>query len=289
LGANVSIGPFSIVEDHAEIGDDCQLESRVVIKQGVKVGARNHIFEGTVLGGLPQHIRIPEAVGGLEIGTDNILRENITVHRALHAGGTTIIGSHNLLMVGLHVAHDCQVGNHTIFANNVLLAGHVTVGDRAYVSGAVVVHQFCRIGGLTMVGGQARITQDVPPFVTVDGVTGLIVGLNLIGLRRNGFTSGEVTELKAAYRLIYRSGQPWNLMLQQLAEQFKDGPATQFHQFLSQGSRGFIQERRMPPRSTIKLRRDEEETTSATEATSATTQQAAPIVPMAVEVRAKAG
>jgi UDP-N-acetylglucosamine acyltransferase len=288
LGANVSVGPFSIIEDHAEVGDDCQLESRVVIKQGVKMGPRNRVFEGTVVGGLPQHIRIPETVGGLEIGSDNILRENVTIHRALHGGGTTTLGSHNLIMVGVHIAHDCHVGNHTIFANNALLAGHVTVGDRAYISGAVAVHQFCRIGKLAMVGGHARVTQDIPPYVTVDGMTGLIVGLNLIGLRRNGFTSDEITELKAAYRLIYRSGQPWNMMLVQLAEQVKDGPAKLFHEFLSQGSRGFVQERRMPPRSTIKLRSSEEETALANDAAPIAAQPTL-VAPMVAELRAKAG
>lgn len=259
IGSDVSIGPFSIVEANAVVGDGCVVESGVVIKEGTQLGKNNRIFEGTVLGGVPQHLRAPLRIGSLEIGSNNTIRENVTIHRALHEGGTTVIGDNNLLMVGVHVAHDCQVGNHTIFANNSLLAGHVTVDDRAYVSGSVGVHQFCRIGKLAMVGGHARVVQDVPPYVTVDGGTGLIVGLNLVGLRRNGFTSDEIKELKTAYRLIYRSGLLWNEVLTELKRQFVDGPAAVFHEFLSQGTRGFVQERRMPPTATLKLRRSDEE------------------------------
>lgn len=259
IGSDVEIGPFSIVEDDVEIGDGCRIASGVVIKSGTRLGPGNQVFDGAVLGGLPQHVRPPQHTGKLEIGASNTLREYVTLHRALHEGGATTVGDHNLLMVGTHIAHDCKVGNNTIFANNVLLAGHVIVEDRAYLSGSVAVHQFCRIGTLAMIGGHARVPQDVPPYVTVDGGTGLIVGLNLIGLRRNGFTAGEIAELKAAYRVIYRSGHNWTEVLQALRAQFDSGPTARFHEFLSQGTRGFIQERRMPPSATLKLRRTDEE------------------------------
>ena len=153
------------------------------------------------------------------------------------------------------MAHDCLVGNNIIFANNTLLAGHVVVEDRAFLSGAVGVHQFCRIGRLAMIGGHARVVQDVPPYMMVDGISGCIVGLNLVGLRRNGFVAEEIADLKAAYRLIYRSGMKWNEILQQLQVDHAAGPAAEFHAFLSQGKRGFVQERRMPPTATLKLRR----------------------------------
>jgi UDP-N-acetylglucosamine acyltransferase len=259
IGCDVAIGPFSIVEADVEIGDGCNIASGVVIKSGTRLGPNNQVFDGAVLGGLPQHVRPPVRSGRLEIGANNTLREFVTLHRALHEGGTTTVGDNNLLMVGTHLAHDCKVGNNTIFANNALLAGHVIVEDRAYISGSVGLHQFCRIGTLAMVGGHARVVQDVPPYVTVDGGTGLIVGLNLIGLRRNGFTAGEIAELKAAYRVIYRSGDTWAEVLQTLRTQFAHGPASRFHEFLSQGTRGFVQERRMPPSATIKLRRSDEE------------------------------
>jgi UDP-N-acetylglucosamine acyltransferase len=179
----------------------------------------------------------------------------VTVHRALKEDGATRIGNHNLLMVAAHVAHDGTVGDKVVLANNVLLGGFVSVDDQAFVSGAVAVHQFCRVGRLAMIGGCARVVQDVPPYVMVDGRSGLIVGLNLVGLRRNGFAPESVSQLKAAYRLIYRRGLRWVEVLEALEREFPSGPAAQFHPFLSQGTRGFIQERRMPPGATLKLRR----------------------------------
>jgi UDP-N-acetylglucosamine acyltransferase len=255
IGRNVVIGPYSIVEADAEIGDGCELSSRVVVKSGVTLGPDNRVMEGTILGGPPQHTQMPEKIGWVQIGTGNTFRENCTVHRALHEGAATQIGDHNLLMVGTHVAHDCRVGNNIIFANNVLLAGHVTVEDRAFISGAVGVHQFCRIGRLAMLGGHARIVQDVPPFVMVDGISSCIVGLNLVGLRRSGLAPAEIAELKAAYRTIYRSGLKFTEILRQLQVRFPTGPASIYHTFMSQGKRGFAQERRMPPGATLKLRR----------------------------------
>ncbi len=259
LGPGVSVGPFCILESEVEIGENCSLAARVVVKNGTTLGCNNRVHEGAVLGGTPQHTRPPSEFGRLVIGSGNTVRENCTIHRALHFGAETVIGDNNYLMVGAHVAHDCHIGHHTIFANNVLLAGHVTVGDRAFVSGAVAVHQFCRIGQFAMVGGHARVVQDVPPYVMVDGVTGYIVGLNLVGLRRNGFTPEQVIELKNAYRLIYRNGLKWTEVLDQLRRRFSSGAAAEFHAFLSQGTRGFVQERRMPPNATLKLRRNSDE------------------------------
>ncbi|HYW78692.1 MAG TPA: hypothetical protein VE890_03910, partial [Thermoguttaceae bacterium] len=157
-----------------------------------------------------------------------------------------------------HVAHDCCLGDHTIITNNVMLAGHVTVEHRAYLSGAAAVHQFCRIGMLAMVGGQSHANRDVPPFVTVDGLSSLVVGLNKIGLRRAGFDQREIRQLKDAYRVIYRSGLLWDEMLARLQSEFPDGPATKFYEFLSTTTRGITPERRMPPRATLKLRRESE-------------------------------
>jgi UDP-N-acetylglucosamine acyltransferase len=259
LGRNVTIGPFCRIEADVELGDGCTLASHVVIKDGATLGANNRVFEGCILGGIPQHIRAPERIGRLVIGSNNTIRENCTLHRALHEGTATVIGDNNLLMIGAHVAHDCRVGSHTVFANNALLAGHVVVEDRAYISGAVGIHQFCRIGRLAMVGGHARVVQDVPPYLMVDGASGCIVGLNLVGLRRNGHTAEEIAQLKAAYRVIYRRGLKWNAVLEQLKLEFPSGPATHFHEFLSQGTRGFVQERRLPPGATLKLRRADDD------------------------------
>lgn len=255
IGRDVEIGPFALVEDEVTIEDGCILESSVVIKEGSILGPKNHLFEGVIIGGPPQHVHMPERPGRVIIGARNTLREFVTVHRAMDAAAATTIGDNNLLMAGVHVAHDCRVGNNTIFTNYALLAGHVTVDDRAYVSAGVGVHQFCRIGSLAMVGGHAAVVKDVPPFVTIDGQTGLVVGLNQVGLRRAGYSSREVEQLKAAYRMIYRSGLPWIEMLRRLKAEFTEGAAAQFYPFISTTKRGIAQERRMPPGATIKLRR----------------------------------
>lgn len=253
LGQNVTVGPYCVIEPGVTLGDDCTLESHVVVKQGTRIGPRNHLFEGCVIGGLPQHARMPEQVGIVEVGTDNILREHTTIHRALHPGEATRVGDHNLMMVNTHIAHDCLVGSNAIFANNALLGGHVLVEDRAYVSGAVAVHQFCRVGAYAMVGGHARIIKDVPPFVTVDGQSGLIVGLNSIGLRRNGFSAETIFKIKAAYRVMYRSGLTWNEILARLRLEHTDEHGAHLLQFLEGTRRGITAERRLPPSTTLKL------------------------------------
>ncbi len=191
--------------------------------------------------------------GRLIIGHSNNIRENVTMHAALKEQDSTIVGDHNLVMVNAHIAHDCQVGNHTILANNVMLAGHVTVADFAYLSGAVGVHQFCRIGAHCMVGGQARVIKDIPPYVTVDGHSTRVCGLNLIGLRRRGFTHDDIKQLKAAYRTIFRQGLTWVEVLETLERQFPTGPAAAFHEFFAGGRRGFTLERRTPPGATVPL------------------------------------
>jgi UDP-N-acetylglucosamine acyltransferase len=258
IGEGVKIGPFCVIEPDVIIGDGCKLESRVTIKSGTTLASNNWIFEGAVIGGLPQHINMPDQPGRVVIGSGNTIRENATIHRSLEEDEATVIGDNNLLMVNVHIAHDCRLGNNTIFANNAMLAGHVTIGDRAYISGAAAVHQFCRVGTLAMVGGQGHIVKDVPPYVTVDGLSSLVVGLNQIGLRRAGHSLADIRKLKEAYRVIYRSGLTWNEILERLEKEFQDGPAARFSQFLSTTTRGILPERRLPPTATIKLRRESE-------------------------------
>jgi UDP-N-acetylglucosamine acyltransferase len=203
----------------------------------------NRIEEGAIIGGRPQHLQAGSNVGAVRVGSGNIIREHSTIHCALEEGNETVLGDHNLLMVNVHVAHDCQIGSHAILVNNVMLGGHVEVNDRAYLSGGVGVHQFCRIGQFAMVRGLGRVTQDVPPYVTFDGLTRDVVGLNVVGLRRNGFTSDDLKELKSAYRLIFRSGLPWSTVLETLTAQFPEGPANAFGRFFAAGNRGFVQSR----------------------------------------------
>lgn len=258
IAPSVQIGPFCVVESGANIGPGCILESRVVVKECTSLGANNRVFEGAVLGGLPQHVHVPENPGRVAIGSGNTIRENVTVHRALVPDHATAIGDNCMLMVNAHVAHDCHLGNNVIVTNNAMLAGHVRVDDRAYISGAAGIHQFCRVGVLAMVGGQAHLVQDVPPYVTVDGLSSLVVGLNKVGLRRAGYRPGVIQELMAAYRVIYRSALRWADILEQLRTRFPVGPAALFYEFLSTTARGIVSERRAPPGATIKLRENEE-------------------------------
>jgi UDP-N-acetylglucosamine acyltransferase len=260
LGSDIQIGPFCNIECGAVIEDGCQLGSHVVVKQGTTLGAGSRVMDGAILGGLPQHTKIPDQPGRLIIGRRNVIREFCTFHCSLYADKATRIGDDNLFMVGAHVAHDCEVGNNVILTNNVLLAGHVTVQDRVFMGGASAVHQFARIGRLAMIGGHARVTQDVPPFVTVDGGSSMIVGLNRVGLTRAGFDAAQIAQLKEAYKLIYRRGLLWKDVLAALDEEFPTGAAAEFLPFLSGGSRGFLPERRPPRAATIKLHdhRDDE-------------------------------
>jgi UDP-N-acetylglucosamine acyltransferase len=262
LGTNVRIGPFCVVEAGVVLGDGCHLLGRVTIKSGTVVGRDNLIMEGTVLGGMPQHIHMPEHPGTTVIGEGNVFRENCTVHRALAAGNQTRIGNRCLLMVDAHVAHDCTVEDNVVLTNGTMLGGHVTVGERAYMGGASAVHQFCRIGRLAMVGGMARVVRDVPPFVMLDGVAAMVVGLNKVGLRRAGFSAAELVQLKQAYRVIYRHGLMWQEMLNELRAQFPTGAASEFAPFFLGGKRGFVQERRTPPGAVVRLMRDDADDTT---------------------------
>lgn len=253
LPEDLEVGPFCVIEADVSIGAGCVLESHVVIKQGTTLGAENHVCEGAVLGGLPQHARCPAVVGKLIVGSGNMIREHTTMHRALDPDHYTTVGDQSLFMAGTHIAHDCHVGDSTIFANNATLGGHVVVQDRAYISGNVAVHQFCRVGTMAMVGGLARVVKDVPPYVTIDGNSGFVVGLNTVGLRRNGLTTDEISDLKAAYRVIYRGALKWTEILERLRTEFPAGPAAAFHAFLAGTHRGIVQERRLPPSATVKL------------------------------------
>ena len=250
---STKIGPFCVVESDAVIGANCILESGSVVKVGTELGDNNHVFEGAVIGGLPQHAHMPEKPGKVIVGSGNTLRENVTVHRALDEDKVTLVGNDNLLMANVHIAHDCKIGSGVIITNNSLFGGHVEVADKAYISGGVAVHQFCRIGSLAMIGGQAHIVKDIPPFVTLDGLSSLVVGLNKIGLRRAGYLVDDMQKLKAAYRVIYRSGLTWKETIERLGAEFTEGPAAMFHEFLSTTDRGIVNERRRPPKATIKL------------------------------------
>ena len=243
IGNNVEIGHFCLIEPGTTIGNGCQLAPHVVVKSGVTIGENNLFGEGSVIGGAPQHISASPPFGRVRIGNGNVFREHTTVHCSLKESGTTVIGNENYLMVNAHVAHDCIIGNNNTLVNNVMLGGHVVVGNRAVLGGGAAIHQNCRVGSLAMVGGQAHVVQDIPPFVTVDGLTSKVVGLNLIGLRRSGRTAEEIKILKSAYFTLYRNGLTWKETLQIFEENYSTGPAAELTQFLLATERGIVRDR----------------------------------------------
>ena len=243
IGNNVEIAPFCFIEADVSIGNNCKLASHVVIKSGTRIGEDNQFGEGAVIGGPPQHVSALPPFGQVEIGNGNIFREHVTIHSSLKESGITLIGDENYFMVGSHIGHDCVVGNNNILVNDVLLGGHVIIHNRAMIGGGSAIHQNCRIGSLAMIGGQARIVQDIPPFMMVDGLTGKIVGLNLIGLRRNGRTSEDMKTLKNAYFTLYRGNLTWKEILQVFEDNHSTGPVAELTQFLLSTKRGIVRER----------------------------------------------
>jgi UDP-N-acetylglucosamine acyltransferase len=243
VGENVEIDHYCQIESGVTIGNGCKFDSRVVVKSGVTIGDNNQFGVGSIIGGTPQHVSAPPPFGQVHIGEGNVFRENTTVHRSLKESNSTVIGNENYLMVGVHVAHDCVIGNHNVLCNNVMLGGHVNVGNRAMLGGGAGIHQHCRVGSLVMIGAQALVVQDVPPFFTVDGLTGRIVGLNLVGLRRSGLTSEDIKTLKSAYLTLYRSGLTWKEILHVFQENYSSGPAAELTQFLlTFTNRGIVRE-----------------------------------------------
>ncbi len=207
LGANVSVGAYSIIGEHVQIGDNTEIGPHVVIEGHTTIGRDNRIFQFCSIGAEPQDKKYAGEPTRLEIGDRNVIREFCTFNLGtIQDGGVTRLGNDNWIMAYVHLAHDCQVGNHAIFANNAQLAGHCHVDDHAILGGFTVVHQFVRIGAHSMTGMGTILFQDLPPYVTAAGNTASPYGINSEGLKRRGFSSEAVMALKRAYRAIYKSG-----------------------------------------------------------------------------------
>lgn len=233
------IHPTAIIEDDVEIGPDCEIGAYAVIKRFTRLGARNRIYEHAVLSGEPQDVKFKNEQSLLEIGDDNLIREFCTLHRANGAGETTRIGSRNLFMVGVHVAHNCTIGDDNVFANDVALAGHITIEDHVFLSNNVGAHQFVRMGRYAMVGGKSKIVQDVLPFFITDGNPPRVRGLNSVGLTRGGFSEEAKRALKNAYRTLFKSAVPLADVLNEL-EQVDDENVAHLVNFIRGSKRGFI-------------------------------------------------
>jgi UDP-N-acetylglucosamine acyltransferase len=233
------IHPTAIIEDNVEIGPDCEIGAYAVLKRFTRLGSRNRVFEHAVIGGEPQDVKFKGETSYLEIGDDNIIREFCTLHRANGEGQTTLIGSRNFFMVGVHVAHNCVIGDDNIFANEVALAGHITIEDHVFLSNGVGAHQFVRMGRHAMIGGKSKIVQDVLPFFITDGNPPRVRGVNSVGLRRSGFNEDERRALKDAYRILFRSALPLQNALQTLDE-LEDEHVAHLVNFIRGSKRGFV-------------------------------------------------
>ena len=237
LADDVRLGPYVVIESDVCIGPRSEIRAHSVLKRYTTLGADNQVHEGAVLGGEPQDVAFKGEASGLRIGDRNRIREGVTIHRG-GAGRETVIGSDCFLMANVHVAHDDRLGDGVIAANNVALAGYVEIGDRAFLSGGAMVHQFCRVGRLAMIGGMSKIVQDCLPFVITDGTPGRARGLNVVGLRRAGIAAGQLRALKEAYRLLLRSALPLETALAQMAA-IGDPLVDEMAAFARSAKRGF--------------------------------------------------
>jgi UDP-N-acetylglucosamine acyltransferase len=237
LHPSVVVGPYAVIEEHVVVGPDCRIGPHVHLTGETTIGARNRFHAGCVIGDAPQDLSYRNDPTRLRIGDDNTFREHVTVHRSNSLAEDTVLGSHTLLMASSHVGHNCCLGDHIVVANGALLGGHVTVNDRAFISGNCVVHQFVRVGTLAIMQGGSAISKDLPPFCIARGDNG-ICGLNVIGLRRAGFSREQRLELRRAYHLLFRSRLRLRQALEQAGRQFADGSARLLVEFVASSKRG---------------------------------------------------
>ncbi len=223
IAEDVEIGPYTIVGEHVTIGRGTKIASHVVIEGWTTIGERNHIFPFSSVGTPPQDIGYRNEETYLLIGDDNVIRECATIHRATtKEERKTVIGNNNFLMAYSRVAHDSRLGNHITMANSVALGGHIVIEDYAILGGMAAVHQFVRIGAYAIVGGLTGVGMDIPPYVTASGSRAQLYGLNLVGLKRRGFSDETISTLKKAYKIVFRSGMTLEEALKKVQTELGD-------------------------------------------------------------------
>lgn len=227
IGANCEIGPYCVIGEHVELGDGCKLHSHVVIDGHTRLGKENEIFPFASIGLKTQDLKWKGGTTRTEIGDRNTFREYVSIHSATGDGGVTTIGSENLFLIHVHVAHDCVLGNHIIMSGYAGLAGHVVVEDQVVLGGYTAVHQFCRIGKLAMMGGCSKVVQDVPPFMMGDGNPAETRTINKIGLERNGISEAAIAALKQCYKILFREGLTISNALAKIEKEVPPGPEVQ--------------------------------------------------------------
>ena len=242
VGAQVHIGDFCIVEQDVAIGNFCRLEPYVYLKRWTTLGERNEISAGTVLGTDPFDKGFTGERSYLRIGDGNKIREHYTISRGTAPESTTVLGDENYIMSSGHIAHNCNVGSRTVIASCALLAGYVEVENEAFISGGVVIHQFSKIGRLAMIGGNTRVNLDVPPFFLYSGFNVEPNGINIVGLKRAGFSLEQVSRLKKAYKLLYRAGLHLETALQRIEQEVPGEHSAHLVAFIRRSERGICRE-----------------------------------------------
>lgn len=241
LGDNNIIGPFCFVDRDVIIGDNNVFQNSVTINQGARIGNGNEVFPGASLSTKPQDLKFKGEVTTCQIGDNNSIRENVTISRGTASKGTTIVGSNNLLMENMHIAHDCVVGNGCIIGNSTKFAGEVVVDDFAIISAVVLCHQFCHIGSYVMIQGGSRFSQDIPPYIIAGKEPIRYAGINLIGLRRRGFSAETIQNIHEAYRIIYQGNLTRADAIRQIKEVLPLTPEIQYIiDFVENSQRGII-------------------------------------------------
>jgi len=242
VGPGVRVGEFCVIERDVTIGAACILEPYVYLKRWTTLGERNEISAGTVLGTDPLDKGFGGARSYLRIGNGNKIREHYTISRGTAPESATEIGDDNYIMTSGHIAHNCRIGNQTVIASCALVAGYVEVEDQAFISGGVVVHQYSKIGRLAMIGGNTRINSDVPPFFLYAGYNVQAKGLNLVGLRRAGYKTSDISALKKAYQILYRSGLKLQEALARIETEIPSPETLHLVQFVRRSERGICRE-----------------------------------------------
>lgn len=241
IGEGCEIGPFCYIDKNVEIGANNRLMNGVTLLSGLRMGNGNVVFPGAVLGAIPQDLKFRGEETTVEIGDNNTIRENVTINRGTAAKGRTVVGSGNLLMEGVHIAHDVEMGNGCIVGNTTKLAGEVVVDDNAIISASVLIHQFCRVGSFVMVGGGTRTSQDIPPYTMAAREPVAYCGLNLVGLRRRGFLAEQIENIHNTYRLLYQRGKSRGECLEQIRQEVPKTPEVDYIlDFVTSSKRGII-------------------------------------------------
>ena len=242
IGKNVEIGPYSIIGARVEIGDDCWIGPHVVLNGPTKMGKNNKIFQFASVGEDCQDLKYAGEETFLEIGDNNVFRESCTIHRGTaQDNGTTRIGNNNLLMAYVHVAHDCILADNIILSNNATLAGHTKLANNVIIGGLSALHQFTRVGEFAMIGGCSAVNKDIPPYFLATGNYAKAQGINSVGLKRRGFDSKTIMEIKRAYKILCREGNTLENAKLEIAEKLESCPELQvLYDFICEESRGIV-------------------------------------------------